>query len=138
MDSQVYQWEREMRNEWELVKNENIWIVLGGVSELTLGVVYMYMAAGRDPVSVEWNRLLIEKLDREIGLLKDQGKDIMLVGDFNGHIGEPANGDRHSVAPDRQGREVKAAWARWGLEMVNRSKKATGKWTRMRGDGEKE
>ena len=92
-----------------------------GVSELALGVVYM--AAGRDPVSVEWDRLLIEKLDREI----EQGKDIMLVGDFNGHIGEPASGDRHRVAPDRQGKEVKAAWARWGMEMVNRSKKATGK-----------
>ena len=91
----------------------------GGVSELALGVVYM--AAGRDPVSVEWNRLLIEKLDREIELLQEQGKDIMLVGDFNDHIG-----DRHRVAPDRQGREVKAAWARWGMEMVNRSKE--GNW----------
>ena len=107
-----------------------------GVSELALGVVYM--AAGRDPVSVEWNRLLIEKLDREIELLQEQGKDIMLVGDLNGHIGEPASGDRHRVAPDRQGREVKAAWARWGMEMVNRSKKATGKWTRMRGDQKSE
>ena len=106
------------------------------MSELAIGVVYM--AAGRDPVSVEWNRILIEKLDREIELLQEQGKDIMLVGDFNGHIGEPASGDRHRVAPDRQGREVKAAWARWGMEMVNRSKKATGKWTRMRGDQKSE
>ena len=73
----------------------------GGVSELALGVVYM--AAGRDPVSVEWNRLLIEKLDREIELLQEQGKDIMLVGDFNGHIGEPASGDRHSIGGSRGG-----------------------------------
>ena len=32
-DRQVYQWEGEMRDEWELVKNENIWIVLGGGGE---------------------------------------------------------------------------------------------------------
>ena len=29
-ERQVYQWEGEMRDEWELVKNENIWVVLGG------------------------------------------------------------------------------------------------------------
>ena len=62
----------------------------------------------------------------------------MIVGDCNGHIGETASGDHQSVAPDRQGREIKAAWDRWGMSMVNISEQATGKWTMMTGDQKSE
>ena len=94
----------------------------------------------KDPVSVAWNDKLLDKLDGEIQELKDQGKDIMLMGDFNSHIGGGGDvtGGGGPQRADRQGRIVTEAWERWGLKMINRSDKCSGRWARMRGESKSE
>ena len=79
-----------------------------GKKGLALGV--LYLSAGRDPASVAWNDRLLGKLDGEIQELKDQGKDIMLMGDFNGHIGGNGAGGGGPQKSDRQGRTITEAW----------------------------
>ena len=93
------------------------------------------MAAGTEPASVAWNKLLFEKVVRDIVELKGQGKEILLMGDFNGHIGKAGIGGNRA---DKRGKLLKEAWDKWGLILVNRSEKCQGRWTRMRGESKSE
>ena len=127
---QAYQWEGKTRAELSLVAKENIWIILEGEVDLAVGVIYM--ASGQNKSKNEWNRDLFEKVDAEIEELQEAGKEIFLVGDFNGHVEGKKQEGGSIYRGDMQGKRMQEAWERWKLTVINWTDKCEGKWTRMR------
>jgi len=130
----AYVWDNGGDNEKTDIDRENIWVVVKGEQDVAIGVVYL--AAGGTERNTNWNEKLLEKIQHEIEVIRNQGLEIIIVGDFNGHIGEKEGGRVRGW--NVQGMSNVKAWKEWGVEMVNRSRKCKGKWTRMRGNQKSE
>ena len=111
---------------------------LGGNKRITRhGGGVVYYSVGRDQKGVTWNEKLHEKRESDIAELKQQGKRIALLGDFNGHIGE-VNEQGQVLQADQQGNKLRDVWGRCGLLPANRMDICKGKWTRMSGTSKSE
>ncbi len=125
-DLSAWEWERQSESR----SNEHIWIVVQGQSEeIAIGVVYM----GIDKYK-GWNDKMEQALTEDLAQLEAEGKTIILLGDFNAHITEKDGGvpnqDKKTKTNTNGGRLTRLM-DEHGLEMMNKSTKCRGKWTRM-------
>ena len=74
----------------------------------------------------EWNDRIEANITEDLKALQEEGMKTLLVGDFNGHIGE------RSGQADRNGRRVLGIKERGDLQIMNQSPKCKGRWTWMR------
>jgi exonuclease III len=95
--------------------SEILWVVLrGGDKDIAVGVVYM----GVQSTELEsWNDAILDNLKADIRCLKEQGKEVALFGDFNGHITKTSGG-LADWKGDRNGRRVLDLAADEGLAIV--------------------
>ena len=61
--------------------------------------------------------------------MQEMGKQVVLVGDFNGHIAERDKGVMGEKETNRNGERILQIMERGGLEMGNKSGECVGKWT---------
>ena len=71
------------------VKSEIDWLgVESQRNKIAIGVVYV----GREGLPDEWNDQIYELMRTQVNAVQEQGYDVMVVGDFNGHIGDGLDG----------------------------------------------
>lgn len=122
------EWEREESNEADL--RENMWLSIQ-CKEGTLALGTVYMGIGKH---TEWNDRIEQTLVEDIQQHQTEGAKVLLLGDFNGHIGEQEGGVQGTLhETDENGRRVIRIMQGNNLVMLNGSDKCSGKWTRMRG-----
>ena len=124
------EWERA--NEEEPRQTEHQWLTVHGKNtELAIGLVYMGLNKYQ-----EGNDELEQAISEDIAQLQEEGKQILLIGDFNAHISERdggVQGQTDSTVTDRNGFRVLQLMEKHNLAMMNKNKKCEGKWTRMKG-----
>ena len=87
-----------------------------------IGVVY----SNPEGVRVPEMKRMYEKLEQEVKEMREQGKMILVMGDFNGRIGAGRGGDEVINA---NGRRFLAWSTECDLAVLNSGDKCTGKWT---------
>jgi hypothetical protein len=112
---------------------EKMWVLIEGVDyELALGLVYM---ATEGASTEEWNDTLEEELQSDIQTHIDARREILLIGDFNGHVATDS-GLLHGLygSSNRNGRRVVGLATHNDLHLLNNFQdKCTGQWTWCRG-----
>ena len=109
--------------------NEILWIEVAGSVKCIVGVVYL---ASRNNNNNEWNKDIMEILHRDITRWKTQNKEIILLGDFNGHIHVNDGGSQEIHSTNENGKLLLDLIKAHDLTMMNSSGKCKGKWTWMR------
>ena len=114
------------------VKNEIEWMGMEAQrTKVAVGVVYM----GREGLPDEWNDQIYEQLRTQVNMIQEQGYDVMITGDFNGHIGDGLDGieggDRDQ---NRNGKRLLNFSREEGFRIVNRDMQCKGKWTWSSGE----
>ena len=89
---------------------------------MMIGVVY----SNPEVVRVAETKRMYEKLEQEVKEMREQGKMILVMGDFNGRIGAGRGGDEVINA---NGRRFLAWNTECDLAVLNSGDKCTGKWT---------
>ena len=89
-----------------MVSKEISWVIICGSQDMAVGVVYYSVV--RDQKGITWNEKLHEKIESDTTELKQQGKRVVLLGDFNGHIGE-VNEQGQVQQADHQGKKTKGS-----------------------------
>ena len=92
----AYEWNNSY--DYSAIENERMWVIIKGEKQdIAVGLIYMAVDGSS---TKDWNDELEGKISGEIQLLKEEGKCITLVGDFNGHIksedGGVIDGDNHT------------------------------------------
>jgi exonuclease III len=117
----------------DMLQAEKLWLVVNsGQCETAVCVVYM---ATEVPSAEEWNDLLEQELHADIQYHLDAHREILVVGDFNGHIAMPA-GKLSGVyeASNRNGKRIESLTHSHNLTILNNHQdKCKGKWTWCRG-----
>ena len=96
-------------------------------------LVYMATEGGS---TEEWNDLLEQELHADIQCHLDAHREILVIGDFNGHIAVPA-GKLYGIyeASNRNGRRIESLIQSNNLTILNNHQdKCKGKWTWCRGN----
>lgn len=114
------------------VRSEMQWIgIESAQNKIACGVVYV----GREGLPEEWNDQIFERLRVSVTAVQEQGYKVMLVGDFNGHIGDGMEGiDGGDKDVNRNGRRLLRFSREFGLRILNRDMDCKGKWTWSAGD----
>ena len=68
-------------------KNERMWTILDKGAKLAVCNVYLATESRENNDYKEWNRELLAKIELEVGELREQGLEVVLMGDFNSHVG---------------------------------------------------
>jgi exonuclease III len=126
----AYQWDRNPGGTDESqTQAENMWIIVPtSTGELALGIVYM----GVDSTpNTAWNDAIQERILEEGAIHKEQGRQILLVGDFNGHI-TWKTGPEDVTPLDRNGRRLTSIANNLELHIMNADKICEGKFTWMK------
>ena len=112
----------------EWTQKERLWLQVEWPEyKLAIGAVYM---ACESPKNVEWNDNLYECLTEEIVSLKMTHK-VVLVGDFNGRIGNGDTGVKNGdPVRNSNGDRLLDFTRRNDLAILNREDVCTGIWTR--------
>ena len=119
-------------NESPQNKKERMWVIVKDKStKLALGLVYM-------GVNMKTNRArnkgLWDKLQRKTEELQNMECKVMLVGDFNGHIGVEREDWQEWGKVNENGRSPLKLVKKQNLQIANKSPKCEGKWIWSRGD----
>ena len=84
----LHPWESIFASKTDEVQNERSWSLINKGGKIALCVIYMAAesrSAGEDYKI--WNKRLLEILYQEIEYLRNEGFEIVCVGDQNGHVG---------------------------------------------------
>ena len=77
----------------------------------------------------------MKRLRTQVNAVQEQGYDVMVVGDFNGHIGDGLDGiEGGDQDKNRNGRRLLSFSRETGFRIVNRDMVCKGKWTWNSGD----
>jgi len=132
----AYEWEAGEEGEGEdklreLTEKERMWVIIKGAEyDVAVGVVYMGV---NSRLNKEWNERIWERLEWEIGELKQIGFRVVLAGDFNGHIGKEEGEWGRWGKINTNGRKLLRLAEKRNMVIANRMEKCTGKYTWSRG-----
>ncbi len=100
-----------------------LWVECNGEGrKVMVGVVYI----NPEGVRVEETKKIYEKLQQQVNDMREEGKMVVVMGDFNGRIGAGGGGDE---VVNTNGRRL-LAWSReCDMMIVNNESKCKGKWT---------
>jgi len=122
--------ELQRKKEQEKEVNKAIhWIgIQNGGERIAIGGVYVASGSGKK----EWNNELYRILEEDVLALKTAGWRVVVVGDFNGHVGKIVKGNWEEV--NANGKKLLKFSEEMDLTIVNTTNKCTGVWTWMRGE----
>lgn len=106
---------------------EQIWLnIKTGPEDTILGVVY-----GKQESRADINNIksFLEKIDYYAIKAKNEGKSLLVVGDFNMKVGETIKGNHEEIS--KGGKMLLKLINKRKLEIVNNSPKCSGLWTRI-------
>ena len=106
--------------------SSDILMTEGSISSTKLIIIMVYMATGNTAESIERNRIIKNELEKILDENRED-KGIILLGDFNGHIGTVGN-----QKENRNGRLVKQLAEFHNLTILNLHDKCEGEatWSR--------
>ena len=107
--------------QWVIVKLDN-------QRKIAIGTVYMNT---NKPEHEDLNSRICESICTNGAKLREEGCEIMIIGDFNGHLGEESIEGGGSL--NGNGRRVLEICDILGLRLINGSEKCDGKYTWNRG-----
>ncbi len=103
--------------------DKTMWVECnGGGRKVALGVVY----SSPEGVRVEETKKLYNKLEEQVNELREEGKVVVVMGDFNCRIGAGRGGDE---VVNTNGRRLLAWSTECDMVILNNGRKCTGKWT---------
>ena len=118
------------------VRNERVWkTVETGSRKTAICAVYAGFQSP-DDMNADWNTALFSVLKMEVESLRQEGFRVVLLGDFNGHVGDTPGVGIVGNKPDinRNGRSFLDFLADTKCVHINgRKNLTTGLWTRQRG-----
>lgn len=121
----------QMRPEYAEVKNindsERTWVVTEKPRKIAVCTIYMRAEGSKDQ---SLNEGLVEQIITEMVELQEAKYNIILVGDFNGHIEKDKNGEWKNK--NKNGAFLLQIVKAGALHIVNDSSKCSGKWTWMK------
>ena len=89
--------------EFKEQETERIWaLVTGSGQKIAIGFVYMCSTSAPDHVA--YNEKLYRLLQNDVEELRGEGYVILMMGDFNGHLGQRSLGNPHGILGDTCGR----------------------------------
>ncbi len=111
--------EEELDSEWQW------WGIKTGTLKLALGIVYIQG-------DMQTRTRLLEKVGRQAAEFEGAAWQVILVGDFNGHVGDLVPGNSPTV--NREGQLCKDFFRRSDMVVMNADRRCRGTWTRMQGN----
>ena len=81
------------------VETERVWTLIT-CSGTKYAIGFVYMCSTSTPGHAAYNRKLYELLQKDMIELKEDGYVIMLLGDFNGHLGERSRENPNGIVGD--------------------------------------
>jgi hypothetical protein len=127
----VYEWEPERLHNREL-DAESQWIICECEQhQLAIGAIYFAVDTKQNS---KWNDHLETRISWDLLDLQQQGKQVILFGDFKGHI-HTREGTNQSCKPtDRNDIRVMNISSMADLTIANFQQTCSGKWTWMKKD----
>ena len=109
---------------------EHVWVK---VNNITIALIYAPIESQTKSEEIEeW----YYELEKEYAIW--QNEKVILMGDFNAHVGSDENGiDGNHNNVNKSGEILRSLIQRRNLHLMNNSKKCTGKWTREDPNGTK-
>ena len=85
---QVYKWSNPIDDKYKKIETERLWSIIDtGTTKYAVLNIYGASEVTTNNDFIEWNRLLLELVSKEIVKLKSEGYCIVVQGDLNGHVG---------------------------------------------------
>ncbi len=113
--------------------DDNDWKWVGiSTRERKVAVAEIYLLVEESQAARYYNTVALQDLQEQIGTLQNNGWSILLMGDFNGHIGDYIQGNKPGV--DTTGRNILALSQTRDLVILNAAQVCRGLWTWHRGD----
>ena len=107
---------------------EILWVIVPfKTTKIALGLVYLRSGAQAE----SWNKPLHEALAHDVGALKQEGYEPLILGDFNAHM---RTVNRQTMGDDCNGRFLVKLCQDYGLRVMNFEPVCTGTWTWNRGE----
>ena len=110
-------------------KEESIWVLHGSETKYKIGVWYNPRG---DAVKKQELKEMYNRLEEEIGIGKNRGQKIILMGDFNCRVGELIKGNEERIS--KGGKYLKKVVEKKDLVILNTVEKTIGRWTRIEGN----
>ena len=132
-EDKSYKWEDKNGNTDEM-RTEILWtIIKTKIEDIAVGT--LYMASGEGQKARDWNDKIEELVNNDVHEMYEEGKRIILIGDFNGHIAEE-DGGVHGCTHQTNinGERIKRIMKHNNLHMINKIEQCRGKWTWMARD----
>ena len=87
---QADMWKPEGKHIENEVNKERMWLLTEGPERLAIANIYMCTQSKKrnEHTYVQWNTKIYNMIRTEIEIFKEQGFNIILIGDFNGHLGQ--------------------------------------------------
>ena len=129
------EWEPQEQQFPEIAK-EKLWILIHeGIDKIAVCAVYLAAQVPGTADFVDWNTKLYSVLQIEMRVLMEKGYKCLLVGDFNGHIGNGLDGiEGNKGEVNTNGRLLKAFISNNSMNLINADKSiTTGTFTRSAG-----
>ena len=126
-------WRNDEREELnEKYEEDIIWVkIQKNENKLAIGAVYMNAEGTKDEKQNEEKTRMLEE---DIKRLQGENHEIIIIGDFNGHIQtqEGGGGRKTKQKTNRNGRRLLNMIKNTKLKILNGNYKVEGKWTWMR------
>ena len=109
-------------------EEESIWVAIGTNTVTRVGVVYAPQETRTQKVKL---KEMYKRIEKEVQKARENEQQIIVMGDMNCKVGDMIDGNNNEVT--KGGRVLKELIEREGVDIVNRSNKCKGKWTRCEG-----
>ena len=88
-DIPIRSWTRPTRSMTKQAAQEVQWLLLEAqTTKIAIANVYLACTSSKNKNYIEWNKEIYSELDEDINDLRDMAFSVILMGDWNGHVGK--------------------------------------------------